>query len=106
MQAHLLLPVESMHFNRWLQLFEETAVHICPPAAAAHFIERARRIAENIEMGIASQRGVIRAPRRQVPVHADEIGSGADGSTMPRQQRNRLRQAGSRSIFVLKGGTQ
>lgn len=65
MQAHLSLPVDSTHFDRWLQLFEDTAIHVCPPAAAKHFIERARRIADSIEMGLAAQRGEIRVPRQQ-----------------------------------------
>jgi hemoglobin len=57
MQAHLPLPVDQMHFNRWLQLFEETAAELCTPAGAAHFTERARRIAESLRMGIAFHRG-------------------------------------------------
>jgi hemoglobin len=42
-----------------------TAAEICPPAAAAHFVERAYNIADSLEMGIASRRGEIRAPRRR-----------------------------------------
>lgn len=57
MQAHLPLPVDQTHFDRWLQLFEETAVELCTPAGAAHFTERARRIAESLRMGIAFHRG-------------------------------------------------
>ena len=59
MAKHLPLPVNSVHFDRWLALFEETTRTICPPAAQAHFIERARRIAESLELGIASQNGVL-----------------------------------------------
>ncbi|MDP3369743.1 MAG: preprotein translocase subunit TatC, partial [Brevundimonas sp.] len=40
-------------------LFEATADEVCPPAAAAHFIERARRIAESLELGIAGANGVL-----------------------------------------------
>ena len=47
MPKHLPLPVDARHFDRWLELFEATAADVCPPAAAAHFIERARRIAES-----------------------------------------------------------
>jgi hemoglobin len=57
MQAHLPLPVDQTHFNRWLQLFEETAAELCTPAGAAHFTERACRIAESLRMGIAFHRG-------------------------------------------------
>lgn len=58
MRAHLPLPVDADHFDRWLALFEETAHELCPPVAADHFIERARRIAESLEMGIAFGNGV------------------------------------------------
>ena len=57
MQAHLPLPVDQAHFDRWLRIFEETAAELCTPAGAAHFIERARRIAESLRMGIAFHRG-------------------------------------------------
>lgn len=58
MAKHVPLPVDARHFDRWLALFEQTAREICPPAAAEHFIERARRIAESLELGIAVSRGV------------------------------------------------
>ena len=58
MGRHLGLPVDARHFDRWLALFEETAAEVCPPAAADHFVERARRIAQSLELGIASVRGV------------------------------------------------
>ena len=59
MPKHLPLPVDARHFDRWLALFEATAHEICPPPAAAHFIERARRIAESLELGIAGANGVL-----------------------------------------------
>ncbi len=59
MEKHAPLPIDAAHFDRWLALFEETAGEICPPAAAAHFIERARLIAASLEMGIAGQHGII-----------------------------------------------
>lgn len=59
MPKHLPLPVDARHFDRWLELFEATAAEVCPPAAAAHFIERARRIAESLELGIAGAQGVL-----------------------------------------------
>ena len=34
MQAHMSLPVESKHFERWLEIFEATARDVCPPEAA------------------------------------------------------------------------
>jgi hemoglobin len=61
MQKHLPLPIDAAHFDRWLELFNETARAICPPQAAELFIERARRIAESLELGIASADGVMLA---------------------------------------------
>jgi hemoglobin len=65
MRAHLGLPVGAAHFDRWLGLFEQTAAEVCPPAAAAHFTERARRIADSLEMGVATARGEVLAPRHR-----------------------------------------
>ena len=59
MPKHLPLPVDGRHFDRWLELFRQTARELCPPAAADHFIERAERIAESLELGIAGANGVI-----------------------------------------------
>jgi len=59
MPKHLPLPVDARHFDRWLELFETTATDVCPPVAAAHFVERARRIAESLELGIAGAQGVL-----------------------------------------------
>lgn len=59
MQKHLPLPVDGRHFDRWLALFEATARDLCSPKAAEHFIERARRIAESLELGIAGAHGVM-----------------------------------------------
>ena len=59
MEKHLPLPVDAHHFDRWLALFEETARATCTPVAADHFIERARRIAESLEMGIAGSQGIL-----------------------------------------------
>ena len=59
MVKHLPLPVDAAHFDRWLALFAETAREICSPEAAAHFVERARRIAASLELGIAGGRGVL-----------------------------------------------
>lgn len=59
MARHLPLPIDAAHFDRWLALFHETAREVCPPDAEAHFVERARRIAESLELGIAGQHGVL-----------------------------------------------
>jgi hemoglobin len=59
MVKHLPLPVDAGHFDRWLDLFETTAREVCPPEAAAYFVERARRIAASLELGIANGQGVL-----------------------------------------------
>lgn len=59
MEKHLPLPVDARHFDRWLGLFRDSAREVCPPAAAAHFIERAERIAQSLELGIAVSQGVL-----------------------------------------------
>ena len=59
MPKHLPLPVDARHFDRWLGLFRQTARELCPPAAADHFVERAERIAESLELGIAGANGVL-----------------------------------------------
>ena len=50
--AHLGLPVEWKHFERWLRLFRETAAETCPPEGAAHVIERAERVARSLHMAV------------------------------------------------------
>lgn len=57
MVLHAGLPVSAIHFDRWLELFAEATETICSPAAAAFFMDRAGRIAESLELGIASARG-------------------------------------------------
>lgn len=65
MRAHLLLAdqIRGEHFDRWLDLFEETAKDVLPDGTAPAFIERARMIADSFEFGIATQRGEIAQPR-------------------------------------------
>ncbi|BBK43243.1 preprotein translocase subunit TatC [Allostella vacuolata] len=65
MAPHIRLALETAHFDRWLALFEETALRECPPAAAAHFLERAYRIAESFELGIAFHHGRMQPPGKR-----------------------------------------
>jgi hemoglobin len=62
MEKHLPLPVDAAHFDRWLALFEAAARRVTPPAAAELFIERAHRIGESLQLGIASGRGQLLMP--------------------------------------------
>jgi hemoglobin len=71
MQAHLPLPVDARHFDRWLALFEATAHEVCPPQAADHFIQRARRIARSLEFGIAAARGAVLGKDGRLMLGAD-----------------------------------
>jgi hemoglobin len=56
---HLPLPVDAVHFDRWLALFEQTARDLFDESIAQAFIEPARRIAMSLELGIASTHGVL-----------------------------------------------
>ena len=73
MVKHMPLPVDAGHFDRWLELFEATARELCPPAAAAHFVERAQRIAASLELGVASGQGFMLAPGQRF--RRDETGA-------------------------------
>ncbi|WP_419914072.1 group III truncated hemoglobin [Hoeflea sp.] len=72
MQKHAPLPVSAQHFDRWLALFEETARDICTPSAAEHFVERARNIAQSLEMGVAQHQGVLLAPGERLRTYSAE----------------------------------
>lgn len=61
--AHTPLPVGWAHFERWLALFRATAAETCPPAGAAHVIERAERIARALDMAVRS----AQAPAHAIP---------------------------------------
>lgn len=76
MDAHLPLPIDARHFDIWLGIFEKTAHEVCQPEAAAHFIERARRIAESLEIGIAMRHGVL--PGRNERFHLPHSNSSPD----------------------------
>ncbi len=57
MRKHLPLPIDGRHFDHWLSLFETAARELCPPEAADHFIDKAHRIAESLELGLATGQG-------------------------------------------------
>jgi hemoglobin len=60
MQVHNRLPdIRTEHFGRWLALFADTARQVCPPAAAALFVERATMIGRSLELGVAVSRGEL-----------------------------------------------
>ena len=45
---HVGLPVTWAHFERWLELFRETAREVCSLEGAVHLIERAELIARSL----------------------------------------------------------
>ncbi len=78
MRKHVPLPIDGRHFDRWLALFETTARELCPPPAADHFIERAQRIAESLELGMAVTQGVLL--RKGERLHRPELDAAADSA--------------------------
>ena len=65
MPAHArIAEIGPEHFARWLALFAETAREVCPPEAAALFVDRSQRIAQSLQLGIAVTRGEL------PPLHA------------------------------------
>jgi hemoglobin len=60
MPVHIAISeITDKHFERWLALFAETAKVVCPPDAAALFVDRSRRIADSLRLGIAASKGII-----------------------------------------------
>jgi len=59
MARHLPLPIDARHFDRWLALFAQTAYDVCPQAAADRVVLLSRRIAESLELGVATSHGVM-----------------------------------------------
>lgn len=82
MEKHLTLAVDGAHFDRWLELFAQTARETCTAEGASHLIDRARRIAESLELGIAANTGVILA--RGERLRRGDIGNeGAAAAAIP-----------------------
>lgn len=55
MMAHLPLPIEVKHFDRWLALFEETADEVLPPALASMVVDKAEHIAGSLKLGLSAK---------------------------------------------------
>lgn len=71
MKVHAdLQGISGTHFDRWLEIFRETARALCPAAAAALFIDRAERIAQSLELGVAIHRGQILNPGERLAYSA------------------------------------
>jgi hemoglobin len=53
MVAHMRIKtIEPQHFERWLELFRQTAAEVCAPQAAAKFVMRAENVARSLQMGL------------------------------------------------------
>jgi hemoglobin len=61
-QAHTGLALREDHFGRWLSLFEATAREVCEPAVADFFLDRARRIADSLQIGLNIGPKALRLP--------------------------------------------
>lgn len=60
MAAHARIEgLRPTHFARWLHLWRETTAEVCPPQAAALFVERAEMIAQSLQLGVAASRGEL-----------------------------------------------
>jgi hemoglobin len=79
MTAHLPLPIDALYFDRWLEIFAETAREFCPPPAAAHLVEHAHRIADSLELGLAFRNGELR-PKRARPASSLPPNGDANGA--------------------------
>ena len=89
MAKHLPLPIDAEYFDRWLALFADTAREVCPPAAERHFVERARRIAESLELGIAGLHGVRLGRDERFRRTVNPIQSGRTATIGPTDQNSR-----------------
>jgi hemoglobin len=52
MQKHMQLPLEPAMFERWLELWSETAGEVFPPETAELFRARARQIGRSLSLGL------------------------------------------------------
>jgi len=52
------------HFQRWLALFETTAHEVCGPEIAEFFVDRARRIADSLQIGLGIGPKALNLPGR------------------------------------------
>lgn len=73
MPKHVVLPIDARHFDRWLELFSQTALEVCPKEAATAFIERAGRIAQSLEMGLAAKHDQVLLSGKRLTRPDDQV---------------------------------
>jgi hemoglobin len=67
MAAHLKLPIEPVFFERWLELWRETATELFAPDLAARFQAKAGRIADSLKLALFYRPGAVHGAI--APVH-------------------------------------
>lgn len=64
MAVHMKLPIEPHFFERWLELWQETAGEVFAPDLAASFRDKAGRIAESLQLGLFYRPGALAVGRK------------------------------------------
>lgn len=62
--AHRGMALTEGHFERWLTLFEAAAREVCEPDVAEFLIDRARRIADSLQIGLNIGPKALHLPSR------------------------------------------
>jgi hemoglobin len=52
MAVHMKQPIEPPFFDRWIEMWRQTAAEVFAPAAAAEFAAKAERIAESLKLAL------------------------------------------------------
>jgi hemoglobin len=68
MMAHLALPrLTRDHFERWLELWRETAPKVCGEPAASLFVEKAEMIGDRLLQSITLYWDAVHGPASTLP---------------------------------------
>lgn len=59
MPKHVVLPIDAQHFDRWLEIFNNTVEELCLKDDALLFMKKATQIASSLEMGLAAKNKVL-----------------------------------------------
>ncbi|MBI0169884.1 MULTISPECIES: group III truncated hemoglobin [Bartonella] len=62
MPKHVVLPIDAMHFDHWLEIFKKTVDELCLKEDAELFMKKATQIAHSLELGLASNNKVLLKP--------------------------------------------
>jgi len=64
---HMRLPIELVHFDRWLELFSQTALEVLPSATATQAIAKAKHMTESFKVGLFPWKTADGTPSRHKP---------------------------------------